>query len=286
MRAINLMQERSESARILKVLDHPARKRIIELLGTRGAMSWKDLANELGMGTGALYYHMDTLEGIVARDDSKRYTLTKPGRGVYEYLKANPLANSMQSAPFALSSAGGSRRYLVSIFAPRSFLSRILSSDARSTAVLLISSLAFLSVMIYLREGARLFYLTTATGIAAIAGSYALSLLALFLLGYFTTLTFFHVRANPLPLAASSAFSFLPVVLFSMLLPAFPSLSSLLPNRSILTIMLVLFQTWSATILAAGISISSGVRIEKSVVASLIALYATMTIIFLQGTGF
>ncbi len=286
MRAINLMQERPESAKILKVLDHPARKRIIELLGNRGAMSWKDLASELGMGTGALYYHMDTLEGIVARDDSKRYVLTKPGRGVYEYLKANPLANPMQSVPLALSSAGGSKRYLVSIFAPRSFLSRILSSDARSAAVLLISSLAFLSVMIYLREGARLFYLTTATGIAAIAGSYALSLLALILLGYFTTLAFFHVRANPLPLAASSAFSFLPVVLFSMLLPAFPSLSGLPQNRSILTIMLVLFQTWSATILAAGISISSGVRIEKSVVASLIVLYATMTIIFLQGTGF
>lgn len=280
------MQERSESAKILKVLDHPARKRIIELLGTRGAMSWKDLANELGMGTGALYYHLDTLEGIVARDDSKRYALTKQGKEVYEYLKAYPLANSMQSVPLALRPERGSMRYLVSIFAPRSFLSRILSSNARSAAVLLISSLAFLSVMIYLREGARLFYLTTATGIAAIAGSYALSLLALFLLGYFTTLTFFRVRANPLPLAASSAFSFLPVVLFSVLLPAFPSLSGLLPNRSILTILLVLFQTWSATILAAGISISSGVRIEKSVVASLIALYATMTIIFLQGTGF
>ncbi len=286
MRAINLMQERSESAKFLKVLDHPARKRIIELLGTRGAMSWKDLADELGMGTGALYYHLDTLEGIVARDDSKRYALTKPGQEVHEYLKANPQANSMQSVPLALRPGGGSMRYVEIIFAPRSFLSTILSSDARSAAVLLISSFAFLSVMVYLGEGARLFYLTPATNILGIVGSFALSLLALFLLGYFITLTFFHVRANTLPLAASSAFSFLPVVLFSLLLPAFPSLSGLLPTRSILTVMLVLFQTWSATILAAGISISSGVRIEKSVVASLIALYATMTIIFLQGTGF
>src|SRR2546425_2423626 len=65
MPALDLMHERPETNKIIKVLDHPARKRIIELLGARGAMPWKELAAELGMGTGALYYHLDTLEGIV-----------------------------------------------------------------------------------------------------------------------------------------------------------------------------------------------------------------------------
>jgi len=275
------MQERPDSARILRVLDHPARRRVIELLGKRGAMPWKDLAGELGMGTGALYYHLDTLEGIVVRDESKKYALTGRGREVYEYLEANPLANSLKGVPLARQSAGGMKRYFEILFAPRPFLSRILSSDSKAAAFLLISSVALLLIMSYLGREALLFYLTPSTNVLGIVGGYTLSLLTLFFLGYISAIALFRAHANPLPLAASSAFSFLPVVLFSALLAAIPSFSTLLANRSLLTIVLLLVQTWSATIFAAGISVSSGLRIEKSALVSLVALYATMAIILL-----
>src|SRR5256885_451693 len=184
MAALDMMHERPETNRVIKVLDHPARKRIIELLGARGAMPWKDLAAELGMGTGALYYHIDTLEGIVS------------------------------------------------------------------------------------------------------VGSYLLSLGALILTSYLATVTIFHDRPNLLPLAASSSLSFLPVVIFSLALSAISSTVSLSANRDILTVALVIFQAWSATILAAGISVSSSVRIEKSIMASLIVLYTTMILVFVLGSGF
>src|SRR2546428_12948427 len=119
MTALDMMHERPETNRITKVLDHPARKRIIELLGARGAMPWKELAAELGMGTGALYYHIDTLEGIVARDSSKRYSLTKPGQEVYEYLKANPEAVSAKDGPPNFKRSGRFRDYPGALIAPR-----------------------------------------------------------------------------------------------------------------------------------------------------------------------
>src|SRR5712691_4062813 len=119
MSALDLMHQRPETDRIIKVLDHPARKRIIELLGARGAMPWKALAAELGMGTGALYYHLDTLEGIVARDTSKRYSLTKPGQEVYGYLKANPEAESIRDVPVNFKKSGRLRDYVETIIAPR-----------------------------------------------------------------------------------------------------------------------------------------------------------------------
>src|SRR5712692_4106266 len=122
MNPLDLMNERPEMDRIIRVLDHPARKRSIELLGARGAMPWKDLATELGMGTGALYYHLDTLEGIVARDSSKRYSLTKPGQEVYEYLKTNPQAESIRDVPVNFKRSGRLRDYVENVVAPRHLL--------------------------------------------------------------------------------------------------------------------------------------------------------------------
>ncbi len=280
------MHERPETDRIIKVLDHPARKRIIELLGARGAMPWKELAAELGMGTGALYYHLDTLEGIVARDPSKRYSLTKPGREVYEYLKANPEAESIKDVPLSFKRSGRFRDYAETIIAPRYLLVSLTASSRRSLLSLFFLSGAFAAAMLYTRDEALLLYLTPASSALASVGSYLLSLGALILTSYLATVAIFHDRPNLLPLAASSSLSFLPVVIFSLALSAISSSFSLSANRNILTVALVIFQAWSATILAAGISVSSSVRIEKSIMASLIVLYATMILVFLLGSGF
>jgi len=286
MNALDLMHERPETNRIIKVLDHPARKRIIELLGARGAMPWKELATELGMGTGALYYHLDTLEGIVARDNSKRYSLTKPGQEVYEYLKSNPEAVSIKDAPINLKTSGRFRNYAERVIAPRYLLVSLTATSRRSILSLVLLSGAFTAAMLYARDEALLLYLTPASGALVSAGSYLLSLGALILTSYLATLAIFHDRPNLLPLAASSSLSFLPVVIFALALSAVSSSLNLSANRNILTVALVVFQAWSATILAAGISVSSSVRIEKSIMASLIVLYATMILVFLLGSGF
>src|SRR2546428_11926417 len=163
MTALDMMHERPETNRVIKVLDHPARKRIIELLGAKGAMPWKDLAAELGMGTGALYYHIDTLEGIVARDSSKRYSLTKPGQEVYEYLKANPQAESIKGVPLNLKRSRRFRDYVETIIAPRYLLVSLTASNRRSILSLLFLSGAFAVSMLYTRDEALLLYLTPAS---------------------------------------------------------------------------------------------------------------------------
>src|SRR5207245_1534900 len=151
-------------------------------------------------------YHIDTLEGIVARDSSKRYSLTKPGQEVYEYLKANPEAVSVKDVPPNFKRSGRLRDYAETIIAPRNLSLSLPASNRRS--------------------------------------------------------------------------------LFSLALSAISSTANLSANRDILTVALVIFQAWSATILAAGISISSSVRIEKSIMASLIVLYTTMILVFVLGSGF
>ncbi len=283
MTILDSMQKRSDTNRVIKVLDHPARKRIIELLGTRGPMPWKDLARELGMGTGVLYYHLDTLEGIVARDSSRRYALTKPGLEVYEYLKENPLVDRVKDSSLTLRGSERFRDYLEGVFVPRSLLGTLTSSNLRSTLSLLFFAGAFATALLFTKNEALIFYITPASGALIPVGSYLFSLGALVLTSYLATFKIFHERPNLLPLAASSSFSFLPVVIFSLGLYAATPFFHLSPSRDLLTVALVLFQAWSATILAAGISISSSVRIEKSIMASLILLYATMILVFAAG---
>src|SRR5712692_601397 len=163
---------RTEANRVIKLLDHPARKRIIELLGTRGSMPWKDLASELGMGTGVLYYHLDTLEGIVVRDSSRRYSLTKPGLEVYEYLKANPFVGSVKDPPLALRGSGRMRDYFEGIFVPRSLLLTLTSSNLRSILSLLFFSGAFAIALLLTKNEALIFYLTPASGALIPVGSF------------------------------------------------------------------------------------------------------------------
>jgi hypothetical protein len=272
-----------DNDKIVKVLDHPVRRRIIELLGTRGPLPWKELAKELGMATGALYYHLDTLEGLVFRDPTKKYALTKPGQEVFAYLQKSPLITSVQNASFAFNSRSSYTRYFVSIFVPRTLLDSVTASTRRSAITLVVLTTLLLSALTFSGDAVRLFYLGPTRDILQIAESYALSLIAIFAISYAGTLILFRVRPNPASLAVSSAISFLPVIFLATLLISVSPLSALLADRNALTLFVVFFQAWSTTILGAGISVSSGVRVEKTILVSLVVLYATMILVFVQG---
>src|SRR5690348_16278720 len=91
---MQMSDEGPDTARLMKIINHPVRLRIIELLASEGPLTWKDLSTQLGVKTGALYHHLDTLENIVTRDSERRYALTKMGLDVYDYLSQNKVRNS------------------------------------------------------------------------------------------------------------------------------------------------------------------------------------------------
>jgi DNA-binding transcriptional ArsR family regulator len=61
--------------RIYKLLDHPIRKEIIELLGEQEKLGFKELKEKLQINVGALYYHFDALSDLIAQDDNRKYML-------------------------------------------------------------------------------------------------------------------------------------------------------------------------------------------------------------------
>jgi hypothetical protein len=269
---------------VMRVIDHPTRKRIIELLGSKGSLTWKDISGELGVGTGALYYHIDALEGIVTRDDSKKYLLTDFGDQVYRYL------NHGDGGPLIVSgrnSRSSSVSAIENILAPRPLIDAATSSPLRLVGSLVVVSIIGALLSIYSGNEIILFSFTPLRNPLLSTGSFLLSLVIVTLLAYITTYFAFKAKPDPMVLLTSSSFAFLPVLSFAYVVHLLAASQALGPlsNGSFLTVVLVLFQAWSLAILGAGMSVSSGLRIERVLLVGLVLLYATMVLLFLLGKG-
>jgi hypothetical protein len=67
----------------VRVLGHPVRKRLVELLGEKQSLSFSQLREETGLPVGTLYYHLDVLSDLIAQNHDKKYELTKEGVKFY-----------------------------------------------------------------------------------------------------------------------------------------------------------------------------------------------------------
>ncbi|HEY6282651.1 MAG TPA: winged helix-turn-helix domain-containing protein [Nitrososphaerales archaeon] len=277
-------KEDADARRLAKVIDHPIRARIIDLLGEKGSLGWKELSTELGVKTGALYHHLDTLEGLVERDSSKKYSLTKSGRIVYSRTSESHTIAAVQKAALEMKREGSGRRLVVSAFAPRSMLSYLTSSGSSAALVATTTSMALAVFSVWAGVSPRLYFLGPALGIIPTAGGFTVSLAALIILGYASTKLVFKSEVDIASLAAGASISFLPVFAASVLTMV-PQTATLLASSSIAyTLLLVFFQTWSSTLFGAGLSVASGVRIERTLVVSILILYATMIFMLLKGS--
>ncbi len=284
---LELTEEGLDSAKILRIVNHPVRMRIIELLAAK-PMSWKELSGELGVRTGSLYHHLDTLERIVARDAERRYTLTRLGREIFAELndeKKNP-AQSMQGIERAMKkrTVGGVVR---EVFIPRSLIEPLTETPGRSAATVAGVSAAIVALLLASGNELILFFFTPSQGPLASVATFLGSLGALAAVAYVAIAVVFKERGDVLTLIASAALSFVPLCLFGAalhLLYAGPSAASgVFGSSTAVTMMFAFFQAWGAGVVGAGMSVASGLRVEKTLVVSLVVLYATMLVILIQG---
>jgi hypothetical protein len=65
---------------VLSALGHRERRRILEVvISSPDGVLYSDILHELGMNTGKLNYHLKLLEGVIERDESRRYRLSALG---------------------------------------------------------------------------------------------------------------------------------------------------------------------------------------------------------------
>ena len=276
----------------MRIVNHPVRMRIIELLAAK-PRSWKELSNELGVRTGSLYHHLDTLEKIVSRDSERRYALTRLGQEIFVELndgKKTP-AQSIQGIEKAMKkrTLGGLAR---EVFVPRSLIVPLTATRSRAVATLAAISALAVSLLLVSGNELVLFSFSPSTSTPLSVGTYAASLVGLTAAAYFAMAVAFKERGDVVTLLTSTALSFIPLCLFgaalhflisdfSLTTAAFPL--SIFASSTAVTVMFAFFQAWGAGVVGAGMSVASGLRVEKTLVVSLVVLYATMLIILLQG---
>jgi len=75
-----------EISSIYQVLSNPVRRRIIEILGSRGSANLRELMDALGVSAGSIYYNVELLGDLVKREGNKKFTLTEKGWMAYRLL--------------------------------------------------------------------------------------------------------------------------------------------------------------------------------------------------------
>ena len=274
-----------ETKRLAKVVDHPIRSKIIRLLGERGSLGWKELSTDLGVKTGALYHHLDTLEGFVQRDAAKKYGLTKQGRILYSKISESHTIDAVQQAAIEIKSEGTGARRLASIFVPRVFLDYLTSSDTLAVLAFVFVSMSFTVLSVWTHSSPELYFVHHDPEIIETFGDYFVSLGLVVLVCYVASKGIYKSGLDLVSMAAVSAFSFVPVFAIS-LLTLVPSVEAFFVSSSVsYTLILVFFQAWSSALLGAGLSVVSGIRIERTLPVGLFILYSTMVLMLLQGVG-
>ncbi|HUW47614.1 MAG TPA: helix-turn-helix domain-containing protein [Patescibacteria group bacterium] len=70
-----------------KVLGHPVRRKIVQLLGDERGASFTKLKSFLDVSVGTLYYNLGLLEDFVSQRHDRRYVLTQKGELAYRLLQ-------------------------------------------------------------------------------------------------------------------------------------------------------------------------------------------------------
>lgn len=112
-------QEEVESV-VFQALAHPMRRTILRIVAARSeGVSYTELITELCLSTGKLNYHLEQLEGLIVKNEDRRYILTSLGEKALNQLHQIKQVSSPDDMKFlriARASQGSSLRPALKFF--------------------------------------------------------------------------------------------------------------------------------------------------------------------------
>jgi len=256
------------TSRYYTVLRDPTRRRIIEILGEQGKIGFKELKQILELGVGTVYYHLDMLSEFLTQDKERKYLLNDRGRLLYASLREGSLPPALQMGE-AFSHQVGKWLFLSPVF-------------AKTTKPLLLLPVA-LVILFFGAVGAAVaeidpmlfFYFPfTAYSFQAIVVVFISNWIGLFLFSELVIYLFFKRAGGDLQLFTCLCLSALPLAIFPYLF--------LFVDYVVLQYLLFVFQVWTLLLLSAAFSFGKGIRLDKSIILSLVVIYLnTMILLFL-----
>jgi DNA-binding transcriptional ArsR family regulator len=267
-------------SKIYSALGNPYRRQIAQILLEKKRVGFKELHNALKISVGALYHHIDMLEGIVSQDADRKYVLSEQGRSAIETLSISEEKIAVGKAQTLKETRLG----LVSeeILLGRSLLNYLNADPVRSfpLAILIVAFGGWISSQTRL-EPLLLFYLTPSSGTlsALFILAFPAGWLITFALADILSTVAFHRRGDDLRLLNGTAFAMLPL----LIVPGLFSLVQLFtPVKSVglLAILLPIFlQAWVVCLLASAVSITKGLKLERAALVSLAVVYVNILVL-------
>ncbi len=269
-------------AKVYNALGNPYRREIVQILTEKGKAGFKELHEALKISVGALYHHLDTLDGLITQGPDKKYFLTDPGKAAINAFSVSEekLATVTPQPPVRESRIGLLSKEL--LFG-RTLFDYLNQDPLRSLplAIIILALGGWVSFQTNL-EPLLLFYLNPSPNIGQAW------FLLMFPLGWLVTFTvtdllssiIYHRKGGDLSLVNGTVFSMLPLLIIPGLLFMVQPFSLLLRSTpSVIIALQVFIQVWVICLLSSAISISKGLRMERTALISLGVMYLNITAI-------
>ncbi len=235
-------------------------------------MGFKELRSNLGLGVGTVYYHLDMLSDFMTQDKSRKYSLNDRGQLLYRSLKEGNVSPALAVGSEALSHRLGRWLFLSPIFARTTRLEFSLSA---ASAILIIGAVGAAMAKL---EPVFFFYFPSSRNFESTALLFIFYWVGIFLLAEMIISVLFRRAGGELQLFACLGLSALPLAAFPFMYMAVPADFSWLSRY-----MLLILQVWTLLLLSAAFSFGKGLRLDRSIIVTLIILYLNIAVLILTG---
>lgn len=267
----------ADPSRYHALLKDGTRRRIIEMLGEQERVGFKEFRDNLKVGVGTLYYHLDILSDFITQDKNRKYILNGRGRLLYQALKEGSMPAALK---LDRTYQSGVLRWL--------FLSPILSRMNNSAKWLPISALILVlgavGTALARLDPLLLFYTPTTRGFELTAASFLFYWVGAFFFVDLLAYILYRRLGDDVHLFICMGVAALPLAAYPYLHMVLSLTISPIMMTYVLRGVLLVFQVWSLILLTSAFSYGKGLRIERAVILGLSLLYANIAILIVRGS--
>jgi hypothetical protein len=266
-------------------LGHDIRRKIIKIIGDNEYTSFTYLKKELGVSTGTIYHHLETLSELIEQKEDKKYYLKE--LGVYAY---NSLKDNIETIKFPQREFRSPILKKLMVLTSKRFI--LFNKEDRIYTILISVAIIILGTFFsYLNDfnSFLLFFIDANTDKLLLFYqiivylNFILNFFAFFIIVESISRIFYKKYENSLNFLISFALIQFPMILYLIL--HFIIESAGLITISIFNfidkILMIIFQVWSLWLLSYSLSVKKGIKIENSLIISLLLHYSGFTILLL-----
>ncbi len=280
---------KKDRQKIYHALNHPIRRRIVELLDSQEVLGSTELKELLNLGPGKLYYHLDNLGGLIEQTEDHKYRLSTKGKEAYKLLSTS---NTLHVKGRVTSQTPFTKLYTVLKFAFLfDWLWPHLNDNWRRQIPIAILFLIFGALMGFVSglQPILLFYVPQSLILPFSIGQFLLNWTTLFVLIALLCLALFQRKTGNANLFTGIVISAIPFVIFATVWFLNDSLQWQLEFiwfGWLLRGFFLFSQAWTLAILTVAVSHAKILRLDKAAFVSFIVAYLSIAALLLLNLGF